>query len=141
MKEVSLYYTWYCRYNLCYFCGEGTRMSLRNTLSECHKFKSNESVTFQWHAVYFFSIFSCYESESEVTQSCPNLCNPIDVAYQAPPYMEFSRQEYLVGCHFLLQGILPTQGLTWIFCIAGRHFTVWATREAQIHYSYIKWKP
>ena len=32
------------------------------------------------------------------------------VAYQAPPSMGFSRQEYWSGCHFLLQRISPTQG-------------------------------
>ena len=41
--------------------------------------------------------------------------------------MGFSRQEYGVGCHFLLQGIFPNQGskllLLCIFCIAGRFFT------------------
>ena len=31
-------------------------------------------------------------------------------AQQAPLSMEFSRQEYWNGCHFLLQGIFPTQG-------------------------------
>ena len=31
-----------------------------------------------------------------------------------------------VGCHFLLQGIFPTQ----VSCIAGRCFNLWATREA-----------
>ena len=35
-----------------------------------------------------------------------------------------------VGCHALLQGIFPTQGLTQVSCIAGGFFTVWATREA-----------
>ena len=34
---------------------------------------------------------------------------PWTVAYQAPPFMEFSRQKYGVGCHFLLLGIFPTQ--------------------------------
>ena len=33
------------------------------------------------------------------------------VAYQAPPSMEFSRQETEVSCHFLLQGNFLTQGL------------------------------
>ena len=32
------------------------------------------------------------------------------VAQPAPLSMEFSRQEYWRGCHFLLQGILPIQG-------------------------------
>ena len=36
---------------------------------------------------------------------------PWTVACQAPPSMGFSRQEYWSGCHFLLQEIVPTQGL------------------------------
>ena len=52
---------------------------------------------------------------SEVAQSCPTLCDPMvgSVAYQFPPSMRFSRQEYWGGlhCHFLLQEIFPTQGL------------------------------
>ena len=35
---------------------------------------------------------------------------PWTVAYQAPLSMEFSRQNTGVDCHFLLQGIFPTQG-------------------------------
>ena len=34
-----------------------------------------------------------------------------NVAHQAPLSMGFSRQQYYSGCHFLLQGIFPTQGL------------------------------
>ena len=45
-------------------------------------------------------------------QSCPILFDLMDcVACQAPLSMEFSRQEYWVSCHFLIQGIFPTQGL------------------------------
>ena len=45
-------------------------------------------------------------------QSCPVLCDPMEpVAHQVLLSMEFSRQEYETGCHFLLQGIFPTQGL------------------------------
>ena len=36
---------------------------------------------------------------------------PWTIAHQAPLSMGFPRQEYRVGCHFLLQGIFPTQGL------------------------------
>ena len=32
-----------------------------------------------------------------------------------------------VGCHSLLHRIFLTQGSNWIFCIAGRFFTIWAT--------------
>ena len=33
---------------------------------------------------------------------------PWTVAHQAPPSMEFPRQEDWMGCHFLLQEIFPT---------------------------------
>ena len=36
---------------------------------------------------------------------------PWTVVCQAPLSMGFSRQEYEVGCHALLQGIFPTWGL------------------------------
>ena len=51
---------------------------------------------------------------------------PRTVAYKLPPFMGFSRQEYWSG----FQGILPTQRLNPVSCIADRHSTVWATREA-----------
>ena len=50
---------------------------------------------------------------------------PWSVTRQAPLSMEFSRQEYGVVCHFLLQGIFPSQRSN-----TGRLFTHWA-REAQ----------
>ena len=37
------------------------------------------------------------ESESEFTQSCLTLCDPMTVAYQAPLSVGFSRQEYWGG--------------------------------------------
>ena len=37
---------------------------------------------------------------------------PWTIAHQAPPSMEFSRKSTGVGCHFLLHGIFPTQGLS-----------------------------
>ena len=39
-----------------------------------------------------------------------SLATPWPVALQVPLSMEFSRQEYRRGCHFLLQGVFPTQG-------------------------------
>ena len=45
--------------------------------------------------------------ETEVAQLCPTLCDPIDCSQRAPLSMGFSRQ---LDCHFLLQGIFPTQG-------------------------------
>ena len=43
-------------------------------------------------------------------QLCPTLCDPMDVARQAPLSRGISRQEYWSGCHALLLGIFPTQG-------------------------------
>ena len=37
------------------------------------------------------------KSKREVTQSCPTLSDPMTAAYQAPPPMGFSRQEYWSG--------------------------------------------
>ena len=58
--------------------------------------------------------------------------NPWTVAHQAPPSMEFSRQEYWSWLHFLLQGIFLTQrsNLGLPYCRSPICFTIWATREA-----------
>ena len=53
---------------------------------------------------------------------------PWTVAYTAPLPMEFSRQEYRSGLPFSSPGDLPDPG-TRVSCIAGRSFTIWATRE------------
>ena len=51
------------------------------------------------------------KSESEVVQSCPTLCDPWTVAYQAPPSIAFSRQEDWSGLPFLSPGDLPDPGI------------------------------
>ena len=52
---------------------------------------------------------------SEVTQSCPTPTTPWTAVYQAPPSMEFSRQEYWSGLRsglpFLSPGDLPDPGI------------------------------
>ena len=54
---------------------------------------------------------------------------PWNVAYQTPPSMGFSRQEYWSGLPFPSPGDLPNPltDQTWVSHIIGRHFTVWAT--------------
>ena len=47
------------------------------------------------------------ESESEVAQSCPTLCDLWTVAHQAPPSVGFSRQEYRSGLPFPSPADLP----------------------------------
>ena len=53
-----------------------------------------------------------FESESEVAQSCPILCDPMGSSlHQAPPSMGFSRQEYWSGLPFPSPGNLPNPGI------------------------------
>ena len=60
-----------------------------------------------------------------VTQSCLTLCNPMDCNPSGSSAHGDSRGKNTgVGCHFLLQGIFPTQGSTQVSHIAGRFFTV-----------------
>ena len=47
------------------------------------------------------------KSESEVAQLCLTLCDPMDVAYQAPPFMESSKQEDCSGLPSPSAGCLP----------------------------------
>ena len=49
------------------------------------------------------------KSESEVAQSCPTAARPWTAAYQAPPSMGFSRQEYWSG--------VPLPSLHDVLCI------------------------
>ena len=68
------------------------------------------------------------KSESEW---CLTLCNPWTVAHQAPLSMEFSRQEYWIELPFPFPGeSSQSRHWTWVSCIAGRFFTIWATSKA-----------
>ena len=49
------------------------------------------------------------ESENEVAQSCPVLCDPMDCSLPGS-FRDSPGMNTGVGCHFLLQGIFPTQG-------------------------------
>ena len=69
-----------------------------------------------------------FYTKSEVAQSCPTLPTPWTVDHQAPPSMEFSRQEWLAIS--FSRGSSQPRNWTRVSCIAGRCFTVWATRES-----------
>ena len=49
--------------------------------------------------------------ESEVTQSCLTLCDPMDCGYQAPLSMGVSRQEYWSGLPFPSPGDFSYLGM------------------------------
>ena len=58
------------------------------------------------------------------------LCaTPWIISCQASQSSEFSRQKYWSGCHFLLQGIFPTQGLNLCLALASGFLTIWTTRK------------
>ena len=46
--------------------------------------------------------------KSEVTQSCPTLCDPMDCSLPGSSPGDFPGNSPGVGCHFLLQGIFLT---------------------------------
>ena len=63
-------------------------------------------------------------------------CNPMDCSPQGSSVHEDSPGKNTgVDCHTLLQGIFPTQNWTQVSCIAGRFFTIWATRGDYQHTS------
>ena len=55
------------------------------------------------------------------------------VAYQAPPSMGFPGKSTGVGCHFLSRWSSRPRDWTQVSCIAGRCFTLWATRVREPH--------
>ena len=81
---------------------------------------------------YCFSVVGGLVAESSLT-----LVTPWTVACQAPPSMEFSRQEYWSGCHFLLQGIFLTQGSNLGLMCCRWILYPWAIRETLYFFSKI----
>ena len=67
------------------------------------------------------------ESESEVAQSCPTLCNPMDCSPPGSSVHDISEARILewVAISFS-RGSSWTMDQTQLSCIAGRFFTAWA---------------
>ena len=72
---------------------------------------------------------------SEYNQSCPTLCNPMDCSLPG-----FSVHGIFQARVLVWVAISFSRGSSWprdqtqVSCIAGRCFTLWATREAQKKY-------
>ena len=71
------------------------------------------------------------ESESEATQSCPTLCDPMDCNLRGSSVHGIFQARVLdwVAISFSRGSSQPREW-TQVSCIAGRHFTIWATKEA-----------
>ena len=139
-KCVSAY-TWKMRYSV---YSRGIWISRPIPIST-----SNTSVKPQCHSLTqtpscgAYTVNQCLKKINPC-QSSPSNCNPMKMntrkvkvevvaaqsSCQPPLSMEFSRQYYWSGEPLPLQGSSRPRDQTWVFCIACRFFTIWATREA-----------
>ena len=80
------------------------------------------------------------KKESEVTQLCPTLCNPIDYSLPDSSVHGILQARILewVAISFS-RGCSQPRDWTWVSHIAGRRFTLWATREAAAAKSLQSW--
>ena len=66
-----------------------------------------------------------------VTQSCPTLYDPMDSSLQGSSVCENLQARILEWVTIpLSRGSSQSRDQTWISLIAGRFYTIWATREA-----------
>ena len=93
------------RLNLVYFLLNCTQELNILTFIYYHYYHNLNSLYNNFKSIRLYILFSNFKKErkkeSEVAQSCPTLCHPMDSSlYQAPLSMGFSRQEYCSGLPF-----------------------------------------
>ena len=73
-----------------------------------------------------------YESESEVAQSCPTLCDPVDCSLPGSSVHGIFQAIVLewIAISFS-RGSSRPRDRTWVSLIVDRCFTIWATREVR----------
>ena len=69
-----------------------------------------------------------------LTQLYPTLCDPMDPSLPNSSVHRILQAKILewIATPFS-RGSFPPRDQTWVSCIAGRLFTVWTTREAQLN--------
>ena len=74
------------------------------------------------------------KEESEVTQLCPTLCDPMDCSLPGSSDHGIFQARVLkwVAMSFS-RGSSRPRDQTYVSCIAGRRFTIWVTREARLY--------
>ena len=78
---------------------------------------------------YYTSVWE--ECNCGVTQSCPTLHNPMDHSPPGSSVHEILQARILEWVDIPFSGgSSQPRDQTWVSCIAGRFFTVWATRKA-----------
>ena len=82
----------------------------------------------------YFILFTVSESESEVTQSCSTLCNPVDCSLPGSSVRGIFQARVLkwVAISFSRGSSRPRDWI-WVSRIVGRRFTVWATGEGHLN--------
>ena len=82
----------------------------------------------------FFTIWATYVlKESEVAQSCPTLCDLMDYSLPGSSVHGIFQARVLEWVAiFFSRGSSRPRGRTRVSHIAGTHFTIWATWEAQV---------
>jgi len=67
---------------------------------------------------------------SEVAQSCPTLCDPMDCSLPGSSIHGIFQARILeLVAIFFSRRSLRLRDWTWVSCIVGRRFTVWTTRK------------
>ena len=84
--------------------------------------------------VYRYKIYGLWKSE--VAQSCPTLCDPMDCS---PPgsfvHGAFQARNLEWVAISFSRGSFWPRDQTQVSCIVGRHFTIWATKEVHMKYT------
>ena len=103
----------------------------------CFSFISKFHMSCYYKWICFDNIFSVksailyslqlYESESEVAQSCPTLCDLMDAGSSVRGTFQARVLEW-VAVSFS-RGSSQTRNRSQVSCTAGRRFTLWATRD------------
>ena len=90
--------------------------------------------TLEWFAIFFSNAWKWkVKSESEAAQSCPTLSDPMDCSLPGSSVHGIFQARILewVAISFSRRSSQP-RDWTRVSCIAGRRFTIWATKEVPI---------
>ena len=80
------------------------------------------------------------ESESDMAQSCPTFCDPMDCSLPGSSVHGIFQARVLEWVAVFFRGSSWSRNRTWVSRIVGRHITVWATREVPLlESSYSLW--
>ena len=91
-------------------------------------------IPIMYNVHFCLSILYMKESESEVSQSCLTLCDPVDCSPPGSSVHGILQARILewVAISFSRASSQP-RDQTQVSCIAGRHFNLWTSREARYY--------